>query len=148
MSKLINLQVLEAKNVICASVVSPTYKTKNNEFWDNIEDSTARRDYIIPSHIIVGVFDDGTTRVAGIENLNVLNKCPIDSLNQDEFYNYGIFYYDTILYKVGLCEVKAFARYCYGENDNIPEYVKRDIYEDLLKSGVKIEDEAKEYLIG
>ena len=146
MSKLIQLQVLEAKNVICGSVVSPMNKT--DDFWENIDKDTAKRDYTVPSHIIVGVFDDGSTRVAGIENLNVLNRdMDEDDLDGSYNYDYGIFYYDTIISEVGLAEVKAFARYYQDTDGTIHKNVKAQIYEDLLRSGVKIDEEAKDYLL-
>lgn len=144
MSKLIQLQVLEAKNVICGSVVSPADKT--NDFWEDIEEDTAKRDYIIPSYIIVGVFDDGSTKVAGIESLNILNY-DIDADDLERSYSYGIFYYDTIISEVRLAEVKAFARYYQDTDGTIHKHVKAQIYEDLLRSGVKIDDKAKDYLL-
>lgn len=150
MSKLINLQILEAKDVICGSVVSPADKTEDNDFWDDIQKDTAKRDYTVPSHIIVGVFDDGSTKVAGIESLNVLNH-NIDADNLERSYSYGIFYYNTIIDRVGINEAKAFVRYELNGHDDIKEEIicdaKRTIYEDLLKSGVIIEEEARYYLL-
>lgn len=145
MSKLINLQILEAKNVICG-VIEPKsakeYGEFGEDFWRGIGLDDAERAFIIPSHIIIGIFDDGSTKCAGIKSLNILN----DPMNLDDDSFSNLFYYDTIIYKVGLLEVKSFVRY-YQENDETEEETKEDIYEDLLMSGVKIDDEAKDYLL-
>jgi hypothetical protein len=146
MSKLINLQVLEAKNIICG-VVEPKsakeYGEFGEDFWRGIELDDAERAFIIPSHIIIGIFDDGSTKCAGIQSLNILNDP--GNLYDDSLSN--LFYYDTIIYIVRLPVVKSFVRY-YQEKYETEEETKKDIYEDLLISGVKIDDETKNYLLG
>jgi hypothetical protein len=150
MSKLIQLQVLEAKNVICGTEIPKRDKEYGNygeDFWCGIDSDDAQRDFNIPSHIIIGLFDDGSTRVAGIDSLNELNE----PLNTDNL-NDSIFFYDTIINKVGIHEAKAFVRYfLYAHEDyekKAIKYEKKEIYEELIRSGVEIDDEAKDYLLG
>ena len=151
MSKLINLQVFEAKNVICGAVAPEKAKEYGNygeDFWCGIALNSAQREFIIPSYIIIGIFDDGSTKCAGIRSLNILNA-GINPEDLDASYS-NMFYFDTIIHKVGLYEAKSFIRYyhydeIYGDTE---EKIKKGIYEDLVESGVKIDEEAKNYLLG
>ena len=152
MSKLINLQVFEAKNVICGAVVPENVKEYGNygeDFWCGIGLDNAQRTFIIPTHIIIGVFDDGSTKCAGITSLNILND-RVNPENLDAFYS-NLFYFDTIIHKVELYDVKSFIRYyCaeYDEMSNVTEKdIKEDLYEELIESGVEISEEAKNYLL-
>ena len=153
MSKLIQLQVLEAKNVICGTEIPKRDKEYGNygeDFWYGINSDDAQRDFNIPSHIIIGLFDDGSVRVAGIDSLNLLNE-PLNTDNLSDSFHPTIFFYDTIINKVGIHEAKAFVRYCLNGWKNATQKqikgAKKEIYEELLRSGVKIDDEAKDYLL-
>ena len=143
MRKLINLQVLEAKNVICG--VNVDY---DGDFWRGIACKGAKRAFIIPTHTIIGLFDDGTVRVAGINNLNLLNK-PLDTDSPGNPLHHNAFYYNAIIDEVGISEAEAFVRYYLDGFDATRKQIKaskKEIYEKLVESGVKITDEAKDYL--
>lgn len=153
MSKLINLQVFEAKNVICGVEVPKKAKEYGNygeDFWCGIGLNNAKREFIIPTHIIIGVFDDGSIKCAGITNLNRLNE-GINPEDLDAFYS-SLFYFDTIIYKVGFGEAKSFVqRYHCDEYDKMSKTekdIKEDIYYELVESGVEIDEGAKNYLLG
>ena len=129
--KLINLNVYDARNVICA------WNTEDDQldFGCGIALETASRQFIVPQYIIVGVFDDGSTKAAGIFDF--------DDLNSED----DIFTFNHIVSCVGISEAKAFVRGNISERkyDNETS-AKADIYDDLVRSGVRITKDAKDYL--
>lgn len=139
MKKLINLNVYDAKNMICV--------WNENDPKDSYESGIALEDavrgFTVPRYYIVGVFDDGSTKAAGIDNLSEINQ------DGDEDYLEELFLFDEFVYSVDILGAKAFVRWELDGNVNgISEKEARDIvYNELLTSGVKIDDEARNYLI-
>ena len=131
MAKLINLNVYDAKNMICVW----NENNPNEDFRCGIALENAQRGFMIPRHYIVGVFDDGTVKSAGIFGLNDIN-------NEEE----GMFLFHEFCYYVDLFGAKAFVKKELAD-DNIKEKQAKDrVYECLLESGVRIEEEARQYL--
>ena len=132
MKKLINLNVYDAKNMIC---VWNENKPKNG-YRSGIALEDAVCGFMVPRHYVVGVFDSGDTKAAGIFGLNDLNE-------------YELFMYNEFCYHVNSDLAKAFVRHEImngDENGEISEYTaKCRVYNELLSSGVKISEEAKEY---
>jgi hypothetical protein len=137
MKKLINLNVYDAKNMICVwNESDPKF-----DFQFGIAREDAVRGFTVPRYYIVGVFDDGSTKAAGIDDLTSINQ------DGDEDYLEDLFIFNEFLYSVKLLDAKAFVRWEL-EGDRISEKEAREIvYNELLTSGVKISDEARSYLI-
>ena len=139
MKKLINLTVYDAKNMICVW----NENEPKNDYQSGIALEDAVRGFMIPRHYIVGVFDDGSSKAAGIFNLSDINQNgEDDDLEQ-------LFLYDEFAYHVDILGAKAFVRLELANNANqISEKEARDnVYKMLLTSGVEIEEEARKYLI-
>lgn len=121
--KLVQLLFVEPKGVICD--------------WQLDEEEEHGRDFFIPSHIIVGVFDDGYIKAAGLHGIRDIN---------DEPDLEGLFLYDEIRKCVGLELAKA---YVAGrmENEGYPKgLTKNHVLFDLEKAGVVITKEARAWL--
>ena len=138
MKKLINLTVYDAKNMICVW----NENEPNAGYQQGIALEEAVRGFMVPRHYVVGVFDDGSIKAAGIRNLTVINQEEEDVIDE-------LFLYDEFAYYVGIFGAKAFVRLELDNYGNkISEKEARDnVYKKLLKSGVKIDDEARNYLI-
>ena len=138
MKKLINLAVYDAKNMICVwNENEPKY-----EYRCGIALEEAMRGFAVPRYYIVGVFDDGSSKAAGIHDLSEINQNgEYDDLEQ-------LFLYDEFAYNVDIYGAKAFVRLELSNNaGQINEKEARDnVYKRLLMSGVKIDDEARNYL--
>ena len=132
MEKLINLNVYDAKNMICVW----NEKYANRTYRQGLKEDDANCGFMVPRHYVVGVFDNGKTKAAGIFTLNDLNE-------------YELFMYNEFCYHVNSDLAKAFVRHEImngDENGEISEYTaKCRVYNELLSSGVKISEEAKEY---
>lgn len=139
MKKLINLTVYDAKNMICVW----NENNSDDDYRCGIASEEAVRGFKAPRHYVVGVFDDGSSKAAGIFNLS--------DINQDGEYDglEELFLFDEFAYYVDILDAKAFVRSEITNSANkISEKKARDIvYNELLASGVKIEDEARNYLI-
>jgi hypothetical protein len=139
MKKLINLTVYDAKNMIC--VWNENEPKAGYQSGIALEDAV--RGFMVPRHYIVGVFDDGSSKAAGIFNLSEINKNGgDDNLEQ-------LFLYDEFVYHIDILGAKAFVRLELANYGNkISEKEARDnVYKRLLTSGVNIDDEARSYLI-
>lgn len=135
MAKLINLNVYDAKNMICVW----NEKSIDDGWQCGIALDDADCGFMIPKYYIVGVFDDGSSKAAGIHDLSDINQ------DGDEDDN-DLFLFNEFVYTVGIYEAKAFVRHeindAYCEEDK----AKAIVYEQLLESGVAITDEARRYL--
>lgn len=132
MAELINLNVYPAHNIICVW-------NDNNEdcsFMYGIERDDAKRGFMIPQYIVVGVFNDGITKAAGIFNYNDLNTNDID----------GLFVFDVFLDFVDIDVAKAFVRYEVSQGKEGTN-AKTIVLSKLQKSGVEINQEAEMYLL-
>ena len=132
MAKLINLNVYPAHNIICVW-------NDNNEdcsYGYGIARDDAKRAFMIPKYIVVGVFNDGTTKAAGILDYNGLNLCDSDDL----------FLYDEFLDSVDIYAAKAFVRLEISKGKE-ETYAKTIVLAKLQKSGVEISKEAEMYLL-
>ena len=128
--KIINLNVYEAKNIIC--VWNEKYPKADSQYGVALDD--AEVGYIVPSHYVVATFSDGSVKAAGLLDLNQINR------------KENLFLYSEFLDYVGKYTAKAFVRHelsCSSEEESI---IKIDILHDLQKAGVEISDEAEEYL--
>ena len=132
MAKLINLNVYPAHNIICVW-------NDNNEdcsYGYGIARDDAKRGFMIPKYIVVGVFNDGTTKAAGILDYNGLNRCDSDDL----------FLYDEFLDSVEILDTKAFVRSEVSDGDEETR-AKAIVLAKLQKSGEEISQEAEMYLL-
>ena len=132
MAELINLNVYPAHNIICVW-------NDNNEdcsYGYGIARDDAKRGFMIPKYIVVGVFNDGTTKAAGILDYNGLNRCDSDDL----------FLYDEFLDSVDIYAAKAFVRLEISKGEE-ETYAKTIVLANLQKSGVEISKEAEMYLL-
>lgn len=139
MKKLINLTVYDAKNMICVW----NENEPDADYQQGIALEEAMRGFMVPRHYVVGVFDDGSSKAAGIFNLSDINQNgEDDDLEQ-------LFLYDEFAYYVDIFGAKAFVRLELANCGNkISEKEARDnVYKSLLTSGVNIDDEARSYLI-
>ena len=139
MKKLINLTVYDAKNMICVW----NENDPNADYQQGLVLEEAMCGFMVPRHYVVGVFDDGSSKAAGIFNLSDINQNgEYDDLEQ-------LFLYDEFAYNVDIYGAKAFVRLELANNGNqISEKEAREnVYKELLKSGVRITDEARNYLI-
>ena len=138
MKKLINLTVYDAKNMICVW----NENEPNAGYQQGIALEEAVRGFMVPRHYVVGVFDDGSTKAAGIHNLTVINQDEEDVIDE-------LFLYDEFAYYVDIFGAKAFVRLELANNGNQinEKEARNNVYKRLLISGVKIEDEARNYLI-
>ena len=139
MKKLINLTVYDAKNMICVW----NENEPNASYRNGIALEEAMRGFMVPRHYVVGVFDDGSSKAAGIHTMSDINQYGrYDDLEQ-------LFLYDEFAYYVDIFGAKAFVRLELDNNGNkISDKEARDnVYKKLLTSGVEIEDEARNYLI-
>ena len=140
MAKLINLNVYDAKNMICVW-------NENNPELDyqcGIALEDAERGFMVPRHYVVGIFDDGSTKAAGIFSLTEVNQ----SVNEDFDDYHELFLFDEFAYVVDVLGATAFVRLELANNGNkISEKEAKDnIYARLLESGVELTDNAREYL--
>ena len=132
MAKLINLNVYPAHNIICVW-------NDNNEdcsFMYGIERDDAKRGFMIPKYIVVGVFSDGTARAAGIFYYNVINRTDSDDL----------FLYDEFLDSVGIDAAKAFVRFEVNQGTEETD-AKTIVLSELEESGVEIDKDVEMYLL-
>ena len=133
MEKLINLNVYDAKNMICVW----NEKYANRSYEQGLKEDDANCGFMVPRHYVVGVFDSGDTKAAGIFSLNDLNE-------------YELFRYNEFCYYVDYDLAKAFVKHEIVNNRDgvINDIIARcNVYEGLLSSGVAISKEAKEYLL-
>ena len=139
MKKLINLNVYDAKNMIC--VWNNNEPNTDYQYGIALEDACVG--FNVPQYYVVGVFDDGSSKAAGIRNLSEINQ---DGEDEDLG---GLFVFDEFAYYVDILCAKAFVRWELAQNGNqISEKEAMDnVYKELLASGVKIDDEARNYLI-
>lgn len=138
MKKLINIQIMEAKNVIC--VWREDRGNKDLYFISGISSETALANYMIPKYIAVCTFSDGTAKAVGLTTLNNLNEM------RD--------YHELCLYEqfcnvVDKSTAKAFVRDkidtgIYDDEDT----AKAGILADMEKAGVEITNNARVYLGG
>ncbi|MBR2016007.1 MAG: hypothetical protein IKB96_01605 [Prevotella sp.] len=138
MKKLINLTVYDVKNMICVW----NENDPNADYQQGIALEEAMRGFMVPRHYVVGVFDDGSSKAAGIFNLADINQNgEYDDLEQ-------LFLYDEFVYHVDILVAKAFVRFELANNGNkISEKEAKDnVYKRLLTSGVEIGDKARNYL--
>ncbi len=135
MEKLINLNVYDAKNMICVW----NEKYANRTYKQGLKEDDANCGFMVPRHYVVGVFDSGDTKAAGIFSLNDLNE-------------YELFMYNEFCYHVDYNLAKAFVRHeiINGDsNGEISEHTaKCRVYKELLSSGVSISKEAENYFSG
>ena len=132
MAKLINLNVYPAHNIICVW----NYDNDKCSFGRGIVRDDAKRAFMIPKYVVVGVFNDGTIKAAGILDYNVLNDCDSDDL----------FLYDEFLDSVDIYAAKAFVRLVisYGKKETDAKTI---VLSKLQESGVEINKEAEMYLL-
>lgn len=134
MKKLINLNVYDAKNMICV------WNENNPEdrFGCGIALDDADRGFMIPRYYVVGVFDDGTPKAAGLFSLNDINQDPDDE---------DLFLFNEFLQIVSLDAAKAFVRHNLNDGSCQDEKGSKEIvYSKLLSSGVTITETARQYL--
>lgn len=137
MEKLINLNVIEAKNVIC---VWRDDCNDDRDFFCGIACDTTAISYVIPQYIAIGTFDNGKAMAGGLLDLNEINISANDGEEHD------LFLYHQFMDYVGIDEAKALVRggISYGEYDD-EQSAKMGIYADMLRAGLKMSDEAKDY---
>lgn len=142
MAKLINLQVIEAKNVICV------WRNDEKEDWDflcGIALDKAEACYMIPRNIVIGTFDNGTVKAAGIFGMGDINDSG-EKVDSDEEWP-ELFLFHQFCYLINLDIAKAFVRGEIEEGKYKDEASAKDcILADMKKAGVTILDEAMEYL--
>ena len=136
MKKLINLNVYDAKNMICV------WNEKNpDEGWEcGIALDDADCGFMIPRYYVVGVYDNGSSAAAGIFDLTDINQ------SEDEF-DSDLFLYNEFAYTVNINAARAFVNHERGNSGCSEKEARDTVYELLLKSGVEIEEEARQYLI-
>ena len=135
MAKLINLNIIEVKNVI--NVWVENEEDEHRYYRGGLSLETAERGFMVPQYVAVGVFDDGSTKAGGLLDLNQINADPDDEL---------LFMYDQFVYYVDLPLAKAFVRNeCTqdGHTDDLKS--KAEVYSQLLRSGVELSTEARQY---
>ena len=132
MAELINLNVYPAHNIICVW----NSDNDNCSFGRGIARDDAKRAFMIPKYVVVGVFNDGTTKAAGILDYNVLNDCDSDDL----------FLYDEFLDSVDIYAAKAFVRLEISKGKE-ETYAKTIVLSKLQESGVEINPVAEMYLL-
>ena len=135
MAKLINLNVYDAKNMICVW----NEKDPDKGWLCGIALDDADCGFMIPKYYVVGVYDDGSTAAAGIFNLTDINQ-PGGEFGND------LFLYNEFAYAVDTYAAKAFVRHEIADSYCDVGEAKAIVYERLQKSGVKIDDSAREYL--
>lgn len=139
MARLVNLQITDASNVICVWREDVTDGQPDDFRW-GIACEGASGGFMVPRHIAVGTFDDGTVRAAGLQSLNDVNACGDD---YDSLFMYGQF-----LYSVDVLSAKAFVRLAVDDGGyRDEEAAKAGVYKELLASGVAITDDAEAYLV-
>lgn len=145
MNKLVSFQILEARNVICI------YNGAGRDVFSEVQCDDAEEDFIVPSHIVVGVFDNGVMKMAGVEDFGHI----LLYANNTNQVNYAIngyenlFLYDLLVQKVGIYLAKSFVRGYLNDGNygNDEHLIKCIVYEQLLRSGVTIAKEAERWLL-
>jgi hypothetical protein len=132
MAELINLNVYPAHNIICVW----NDNNDNCSFGNGIARDDAKRGFMIPQYVVVGVFNDGTTKAAGIFDYNEINQEDIE----------GLFICDEFLDFVDIYAAKAFVRLEISEGKEETN-AKTIVLSKLQKSGVEINQEAEMYLL-
>ena len=140
MAKLINLNVYDAKNMICVW----NENNPEEDFRCGIALENAMRGFMVPRHYVVGIFDDGSTRAAGIFNLTDINQNPEEDMDS----YHSLFLYNEFIYQVDILGAKAFVRLERANHGNkiSEKEACNNVYSYLLESGAEISDEAREYL--
>lgn len=147
MAKLVNFQLMEASDVICVwregdDEHKPLY------FEDGIGLDTAMGNYIVPRYVAIGTFDDGTTKAGGLTHLDEINEnvgCEYDDENEWP----EIFIFHQFLYVLDLSTAKAFVRgKLHGMECKDEAEAKADILADMKMAGIRLTDDAREYLEG
>ena len=135
MAKLINMNVTEAKDVIC--VWREDTLGEKYGFECGIASESSLGNFMIPRYVLVGVFDDGTTKAAGLHSLNQLNQ------SGDE----DLFLYDEFLHCVDIFAAMAIVRGLVSGGDYRDEpSAKEGMFAELMRSGVEMSRETIEYL--
>ena len=122
--KLVQLIFVEPKGVICE------YEVNDKE--------DEGKDFMIPSHIIVGLFNDGTFKAAGIHGIDTINL----SMDTDD-----LFLYDGVCDIVYIKQAKQYVRGRMANYDFKESTAKINILQDLTKAGIEISDVARDYLL-
>lgn len=143
MKKLINLQVMPAEKLICVWV-DDEGKDEHSEWRCGIALKNASRGCIIPRFIIVGTFDDGSVKVAGICRLGHINE-PVSDYEDGEYDH--LFLYDQFAHYVDgyLARALVNGSIVECESETITE-AKATVLSTLIESGVEMSDEAVAYL--
>ena len=135
MAKLINLNIIEAKNVINVWVENEDDVLRPYEAGILLD--TAERGFMVPRYVAVGVFDDGTTKAGGLIDLNQINSRVDDEI---------LFLYDQFANYVDLPLAKALVRNECSEDGHTDDVKsKANVYSQLLQSGVELSTEAVQY---
>lgn len=130
--RLKSLQIYEAKNVLCGFDCEG-----DNYFECGIALDTAKRDYMIPELIAVGVFEDGSVEAGGLFGWNSLNYSDVED----------IFLYRYFVYAVDLFRAKAFVRgLVYSGSSKNEKDAKMQILHDCKLCEIHITEEAEAYL--
>ena len=132
MKRLINLNIKEAKDVICFF---------SYEEYEHLYKSGEVMGFIIPNFFAIGVFSDGTAKIAGIRLEDVHDLQYFNCEEMWEFFTFDHFcdYVDDDL-------ARAFVK---GKqlNENWSEERAKDyVYEQLSISGVRLSNNAKHFL--
>lgn len=135
MAKLINLNVYDAKNMICVW----NEREPDNGWRCGIALDDADCGFMVPKYYVVGVYDDGSYAASGISDLTCINQ----SGGED---NNDLFLFNEFAYTVDICAAKAFVRHEINDTGYNEDRAKAIVYEELLESGVAITDEARRYL--
>ena len=141
MRKIVDLKIIKANGFVCTCNEDKGGNNADEHFckgYGGVGLPTARRGYMIPTHIIVGIFNDGSIRAAGIQRLNDLNEHGND-------YN-ELFLYDNIEGLINEDFAKALVRDWKetGEYETLIE-CKNEIYKDLRDACVKISSGAERF---
>lgn len=144
MEKLINSQVIEAKNVIC--VWREDGDDEHMEFRSGIALDTAMLSYMIPRYIVIGTYDNGSVMAGGMYSMNFINEYGEDTDCTSA--NGGwpdLFMYHQFCSWIDIYVAKALVRELIDEGES-ESSAKAQVLSDMESIGVRMSDEAKEYL--
>lgn len=136
---------MPAEKVVCVWVEGEG-EDEHSEWRCGIALKNASRGCVIPRFIIVGTFDDGSVKAAGISELGHINEQVSDYVDGE--YDH-LFLYDQFAHYVDGYLARALVKgsIVVGESKTITE-AKATVLSTLMKSGVEMSDEAVAYLKG
>ena len=126
--KLVSFDYKKANGIICVW---------DSDTGNEVTKKTSKSDFIVPSYLITGLFDDGSIIIAGIEYLELVN---IHSAKD------RLFSHNHLLEYVNIFTAERLVEHQTAYNGHDTKTAKEYVFEKLQNAHVEISDDAKKFL--